>query len=151
MAYAATGNRGMPSDEQEVIALLIEEAGRIKVFVDPEWLNVVGSADRQYIDDILSGFAPGPMGPGAKTTQTQQLSNMLTKNESAKNSGHYPGTKLLAVLCKEKADAQPESAIPLEISNAYDGRGGGIRTPDPLLPKQMRYQTALRPDNHFRL
>ena len=27
-----------------------------------------------------------------------------------------------------------------------DGRGGGIRTPDPLLPKQMRYQTALRPD-----
>jgi hypothetical protein len=28
----------------------------------------------------------------------------------------------------------------------YSGRGGGIRTPDPLLPKQMRYQTALRPD-----
>ena len=28
----------------------------------------------------------------------------------------------------------------------YDGRGGGIRTPDPLLPKQMRYQAALRPD-----
>ena len=27
-----------------------------------------------------------------------------------------------------------------------NGRGGGIRTPDPLLPKQMRYQTALRPD-----
>ncbi len=32
-----------------------------------------------------------------------------------------------------------------------NGRGGGIRTPDPLLPKQMRYQTALRPDNLFRL
>jgi hypothetical protein len=29
------------------------------------------------------------------------------------------------------------------------GRGGGIRTPDPLLPKQMRYQTALRPDDAF--
>ncbi len=28
----------------------------------------------------------------------------------------------------------------------FTGRGGGIRTPDPLLPKQMRYQTALRPD-----
>ncbi len=26
------------------------------------------------------------------------------------------------------------------------GRGGEIRTPDPLLPKQVRYQTALRPD-----
>ena len=26
------------------------------------------------------------------------------------------------------------------------GRGGEIRTPDPLVPNQMRYQTALRPD-----
>jgi queuosine precursor transporter len=26
------------------------------------------------------------------------------------------------------------------------GRGGEIRTPDPLLPKQMRYQTALHPE-----
>ena len=26
------------------------------------------------------------------------------------------------------------------------GRGGEIRTPDPLLPKQMRYQAALRPE-----
>src|ERR1700758_5479130 len=32
------------------------------------------------------------------------------------------------------------------IGKRLDGRGGGIRTPDPLLPKQMRYQTALRPD-----
>ena len=29
----------------------------------------------------------------------------------------------------------------------YAGRGGGIRTPGPLLPKQMRYQAALRPDS----
>ena len=28
-----------------------------------------------------------------------------------------------------------------------NGRGGGIRTPGPLLPKQMRYQAALRPDS----
>ena len=26
------------------------------------------------------------------------------------------------------------------------GRGGGIRTPGPLVPNQMRYQAALRPD-----
>ena len=32
------------------------------------------------------------------------------------------------------------------IPTENTGRGGGIRTPDPLLPKQMRYQTALRPD-----
>ncbi len=28
-----------------------------------------------------------------------------------------------------------------------NGRGGGTRTPDILLPKQTRYQTALHPDN----
>ena len=32
------------------------------------------------------------------------------------------------------------------MGKELDGRGGGIRTPDPLLPKQMRYQAALRPD-----
>jgi hypothetical protein len=32
-----------------------------------------------------------------------------------------------------------------------DGRGRGIRTPDPLLPKQMRYQTAPCPALHRHL
>jgi hypothetical protein len=60
-------------------------------------------------------------------------------------------TNLTTVLRCEKADAWPESALSLELSTACNGRGGGIRTPDPLLPKQMRYQTALRPDFLFRL
>ena len=30
------------------------------------------------------------------------------------------------------------------------GRGREIRTPDPLLPKQMRYQAALCPDISFK-
>ena len=30
---------------------------------------------------------------------------------------------------------------------AVVGRGGEIRTPDPLLPKQMRYQAALHPES----
>ena len=46
----------------------------------------------------------------------------------------------------EKADAWAQTEISLVLSIIYVGRGGGIRTPDPLLPKQMRYQTALRPD-----
>jgi hypothetical protein len=33
------------------------------------------------------------------------------------------------------------------FAEGLTGRGGGIRTPDPLLPKQMRYQAALRPDH----
>jgi hypothetical protein len=34
-----------------------------------------------------------------------------------------------------------------DVSRFDLGRGGEIRTPDPLLPKQMRYQAALRPDS----
>ena len=32
------------------------------------------------------------------------------------------------------------------INTAINGRGGEIRTPDILLPKQARYQTALYPE-----
>jgi hypothetical protein len=35
---------------------------------------------------------------------------------------------------------------PAELQ-ALNGRGRGIRTPDILLPKQARYQTALYPDD----
>ena len=38
--------------------------------------------------------------------------------------------------------------IPSQFSGpgTESGRGGEIRTPDPLLPKQLRYQAALHPD-----
>jgi hypothetical protein len=34
----------------------------------------------------------------------------------------------------------------IEFPDTKTGRGGGIRTPDILLPKQARYQTALHPE-----
>jgi hypothetical protein len=34
----------------------------------------------------------------------------------------------------------------LDFRRKVNGRGGGIRTHDPLLPKQMRYRAALRPE-----
>ncbi len=42
--------------------------------------------------------------------------------------------------------SQPCYSVKLIERKEVDGRGGGIRTPGPLLPKQMRYQAALRPD-----
>jgi hypothetical protein len=33
----------------------------------------------------------------------------------------------------------------LSVSPFFYGRGGEIRTPDPLVPSQVRYQAALRP------
>ena len=54
--------------------------------------------------------------------------------------------KIIDTCVAGKSRCWPESDLSFEISMVYDGRGGGIRTPDPLLPKQMRYQTALRPE-----
>src|ERR1700760_3857687 len=49
---------------------------------------------------------------------------------------------------KLKRSRGGKGQLPLARSavNDLNGRGGGIRTPDPLLPKQMRYQATLRPD-----
>ena len=38
-------------------------------------------------------------------------------------------------------------SIQLSYKRKENGRGREIRTPDILLPKQARYQTALYPDN----
>ena len=40
-------------------------------------------------------------------------------------------------------------ALHLVLYCYKNGRGGEIRTPDPLLPKQLRYQAALHPDSVF--
>ena len=44
--------------------------------------------------------------------------------------------------------SEKELRIVSDISfNTFNvGRGGEIRTPDPLVPNQMRYQAALRPE-----
>ena len=39
------------------------------------------------------------------------------------------------------------STIELHPLAKKNYRGGGIRTPDPMVPNHVRYQTALRPDN----
>ncbi len=36
--------------------------------------------------------------------------------------------------------------MPIRMVAVVNGRGDRIRTYDPLFPKQMRYQAALRPD-----
>ncbi len=39
----------------------------------------------------------------------------------------------------------------MDVVQRKNGRSGGIRTPDPLLPKQMRYQAALHSDDKLNL
>src|SRR5579862_366605 len=47
---------------------------------------------------------------------------------------------------KEQADSFSQATRHVWNGRSEDGRGDRIRTCDPLLPKQVRYQTALRPE-----
>ena len=53
------------------------------------------------------------------------------------------GLKITTLMLFPKTCDTPESYLKAKVIN---GRGGRIRTADPLLPKQMRYQAALHPD-----
>lgn len=56
LEYRLPQDRETLSHDHFVIALLIEEAGNLRVFVDPTWSRKVGYADRDYIAAILSDF-----------------------------------------------------------------------------------------------
>ncbi len=63
--------------------------------------------------------------------------------------------KLLRMLCSnfsiDATSVTPTYRYPFNLifqrANWKNGRGERIRTSDPLLPKQVRYQAALRPDD----
>ena len=71
---------------------------------------------------------------------------------TARLDAHLPGTASIQALARREIVEFHSNGRRCGHSGAgvrqltENGRGGGIRTPDPLLPKQMRYQTALRPD-----
>ncbi len=61
-------------------------------------------------------------------------------------SGRYGGSNSSHPPQKQKSRPPAPTASVCFSHKYFIGRGGEIRTPDPLLPKQMRYQAALRPD-----
>ena len=50
--------------------------------------------------------------------------------------------------CSRRRLARSRCEKRRQDQRSKSGRGGGIRTPDPLVPNQMRYQAALRPDGN---
>ena len=66
----------------------------------------------------------------------KRLYNCLTRGNLVRLAGLEPATPSLEGWC----------SIQLSYKRKI-GRGRGIRTPDILLPKQARYQTALYPDD----
>ena len=58
-----------------------------------------------------------------------------------------PVSLFVPTRCLEASKKKGLAACAARPSNI--GRSGGIRTRDPLLPKQMRYQAALRSDSSY--
>ena len=53
--------------------------------------------------------------------------------------------------CCNNAVRHPKGVVRALLHIVVNGRGREIRTPDPLFPKQMRYQAALCPDTRLYL
>ena len=72
--------------------------------------------------------------PGLYQLSYAHHKNLITAQELVRPAGFEPATLGLEGRC----------SIQMSYGRIV-GRGGGIRTPDILLPKQARYQTALHP------
>ena len=69
--------------------------------------------------------------------QTLLLSPVAVHHSGGARKIPYPQNRLHSI-------QRPTPSWPYFIDSI--GRGGAIRTPDPLRPRQVRYQAALRPD-----
>ena len=74
-------------------------------------------------------------------------------NYNARPAGFEPATYGLEGRCSIQLSYGRIKPIPSELPHAGGkiGRGGEIRTPDILLPKQARYQAALHPENGWHI
>ena len=76
-----------------------------------------------------------------------------TFRHMARLAGFEPATTCLEGRCSIQLSYRRSSGLVCQFSPTKkacsalkDGRSGGIRTPDPLVPNQMRYQAALHSD-----
>ena len=91
------------------------------------------------------GFEPTT--PGITIRCSNQLSyTHQIRLPMARPAGLEPATTGLEGRCSIRLSyGRPGRIVAFEVPPWPDGRGRGIRTPDILLPKQARYQTALYP------
>ena len=92
----------------------------------------------------------------AKATKTPQTAAMLTEGKPgssegalARRTGIEPVTPSLEGWCSIRLSYRHHRICDGRTTcpkGGDDGRGGGIRTHDLLVPNQLRYQAALRPE-----
>src|SRR6056297_14567 len=89
--------------------------------------------------------------PPPRTANAQKCNVPVTPGAKSVSVGEFLGGFSLGGLSGAARRGAPDQnrwgqpLAPLSPTNRKSGRGGEIRTHDPLYPKQVRYQTALRP------
>jgi hypothetical protein len=56
LAYRPREESETPSPEDKSILLLIEQAHRVQVFVDPNWRKGVKTDDHEFIEELIADF-----------------------------------------------------------------------------------------------
>ncbi|MDQ5939988.1 MAG: hypothetical protein QG557_938 [Pseudomonadota bacterium] len=99
--------------------------------------------------ETLSGEEIG-VNDGARTHDNRNHNPGLYQLSYAHHSVYNEEKLLVRLAGLEPATPSLEGWCSIQLSYKRKiGRGRGIRTPDILLPKQARYQTALYPDKIF--
>lgn len=74
LAYSPAEESDLQSHEEQSIVLLLTEQECVQVCVDPEWRSKVRTADRGFIEELVSDFARrGRSDPASFFLQTRTL------------------------------------------------------------------------------
>ena len=96
-------------------------------------------ADKQQISAFVRNDANGGL---SELERYDLMSKIQARTDALVSKGEVSREVSVESKAAEKVVIEANA----EMLALVIGRGGGIRTHDPLAPNQMRYQAALRPD-----
>jgi hypothetical protein len=129
-------------DHLETGAIVFWYRGSPRPLASSNMFSVAPGLGALWIDDPpldVSGMTLVELNPRGRLTQLIAIPQQVEKGEGAASQPDWAPLFSAAGLDSAKwPPAKPETAGSSLNINNLNGRGGGIRTPDPLLPKQVK-------------